>query len=148
MILGNFASGTVELEFQVSAEKYLRRTYPDQMICFGYVLGISSKVMAWQHTGALSPLAWVYAWNLLVTAFDAVLIAHYSRNQDRTPLSIPGFQGASCNYLRLPEMVVHVRHTERERHVDNQAYAANVRLCPTVETNRGAMSQPANAPVG
>ena len=49
------------------------------MICFGYVLGVSSKLVAWQEYGALSPLVWVYAWNLLVTAFDAVLVVHYSR---------------------------------------------------------------------
>jgi hypothetical protein len=49
------------------------------MICFGYILGISSKLVAWQNVGVLSPLIWVYAWNLLVTAYDAALVVHYSR---------------------------------------------------------------------
>lgn len=49
------------------------------MICFGYVLGISSKLVAWYTAGALSPLVWVYGWNLLVTGFDAVLVVRYSK---------------------------------------------------------------------
>ena len=51
------------------------------MICFGYLLGVSSKLVAWEQTGALSPLIWIYGWNLLVTAFDAILVIHYSRPQ-------------------------------------------------------------------
>jgi len=49
------------------------------MICFGYVLGISSKVVAWRELSDLSPLIWVYGWNLVVTAFDALLVVRYSR---------------------------------------------------------------------
>lgn len=49
------------------------------MICFGYVLGIGSKLVAWQRLGDLSPLIWVYCWNFLITAFDAVLVVYYSR---------------------------------------------------------------------
>ncbi len=49
------------------------------MICFGYVLGISSKLVAWREMGELSPLIWVYSWNLLVTTFDAMLVVRYSR---------------------------------------------------------------------
>jgi len=56
------------------------------MICFGYVLGISSKLVAWQEFGELSALIWVYAWNLLVTAFDAFLVVRYSRS---APQSLP-----------------------------------------------------------
>jgi len=56
------------------------------MICFGYVLGISSKMVAWQELGDISPLIWVYAWNLMVTAFDAFLVVRYSRPM---PLSYP-----------------------------------------------------------
>ncbi len=50
------------------------------MICFGYTLGISSKLVAWQETGELSSLIWVYTWNLLVTSFDAMLVVRYSRS--------------------------------------------------------------------
>lgn len=50
------------------------------MICFGYVLGISSKLVAWQEFGDVSALIWVYTWNLLVTAFDALLVVRYSRS--------------------------------------------------------------------
>jgi hypothetical protein len=49
------------------------------MICFGYVLGICSKLFAWHEVGEVSPLIWVYSWNFLVTAFDAMLVVHYSR---------------------------------------------------------------------
>ena len=49
------------------------------MICLGYMFGISSKLLAWQEVGEVSPLTWVYVWNLLVTAFDAMLVARYSR---------------------------------------------------------------------
>lgn len=49
------------------------------MICFGYMLGISSKLVAWREMGELSPLIGVYSWNLLVTAFDAMLVVRYSR---------------------------------------------------------------------
>lgn len=54
------------------------------MICCGYVLGITSKIVAWQALGELSPLVWVYSWNFLVTAFDALLVVHYSR-AERSP---------------------------------------------------------------
>ena len=49
------------------------------MICLGYLLGVSSKLVCWQETGQLSPLIWVYAWNLFVTAFDAALVIRFSR---------------------------------------------------------------------
>ncbi len=55
------------------------------MICFGYVLGISSKLVAWREFGDLSPLISVYGWNLLVTAFDAVLVVRYSRSTAQSP---------------------------------------------------------------
>lgn len=65
------------------------------MICFGYILGISSKVVAWHSVGILSPLVWVYAWNLLVTAFDAGLVVHYSRPQDAGAVSVQGLRVAT-----------------------------------------------------
>ncbi len=63
------------------------------MICCGYVLGVSSKVLAWHETGVLSPLIWVYGWNLIVTAFDAVLVVHYSRPTRETSLDEYGMEG-------------------------------------------------------
>lgn len=67
------------------------------MICFGYVLGISSKLVAWRQFGDLSPLIWVYAWNLLVTAFDALLVIRYSRP---SMLRSPSVQPEMCTPIR------------------------------------------------
>lgn len=49
------------------------------LICTGYFLGILAKVASWQASGMLSPVVWVYAWNLLVTGFDLALVLHFSR---------------------------------------------------------------------
>lgn len=49
------------------------------MICVGYVFGIASKLMIWWSGGPLSPVIWLYCWNLLVTAFDLALVLHFSR---------------------------------------------------------------------
>jgi hypothetical protein len=48
------------------------------MICLGYIFGISSKLVAWEYFGHLSLLILVYCLNLLITAFDALLVVHYS----------------------------------------------------------------------
>ena len=48
------------------------------MICVGYVFGIASKLMAWWSGGGLSPVVWLYGWNLLVTIFDLALVVHFS----------------------------------------------------------------------
>lgn len=44
-----------------------------------YMLGITAKVLAWRDSGVLSPLVWLYGWNLLVVAVDAVLVVVFSR---------------------------------------------------------------------
>jgi hypothetical protein len=49
------------------------------LICTGYVFGIAAKYFDWQTTGVLSPVVWLYAWNLLVTGFDLALVLHFSR---------------------------------------------------------------------
>lgn len=49
------------------------------LICMGYVFGVISKVAAWQDTGQLSPLIWLYTWNLVVTVTDLVLVLHFRR---------------------------------------------------------------------
>lgn len=49
------------------------------LICTGYVFGIAAKYFGWQTTGVLSPVVWLYAWNLLVTGFDLMLVLHFSR---------------------------------------------------------------------
>ena len=46
-------------------------------ICAGYALGIGSKLVGWQQTGILSPLIWLYSWNLAVTLFDLALVLHF-----------------------------------------------------------------------
>ena len=48
-------------------------------ICLGYTLGILSKLIAWQQTEQLSPLFWFYIWNVLVIAFDALLVVHFAK---------------------------------------------------------------------
>ncbi len=50
------------------------------MVCIGYGLGIASLVVAWKEGGELNPLIWVFAWNLLVTIFDAALVVLYTRS--------------------------------------------------------------------
>lgn len=50
------------------------------LICCGYIMGVMSKVLAYNDTGYLSPLVWLYAWNLMVTAFDLALVLYYARN--------------------------------------------------------------------
>ncbi|MGF1658008.1 MAG: hypothetical protein ACFCUS_01090 [Rubrimonas sp.] len=53
------------------------------LICTGYVFGLSAKLLAWRATGELSPLIWLYGWNLMVTAFDLALVLHFTRVRDR-----------------------------------------------------------------
>jgi hypothetical protein len=49
------------------------------LICSGYVFGVASKLALWRETGELSPLIYLYAWNLAVTLFDLFLVTRYSR---------------------------------------------------------------------
>lgn len=49
------------------------------MVCFGYGLGTSSKLVFWHEADRLSPLIWVYLWTLCVTAFYAFLVVRFSR---------------------------------------------------------------------
>ena len=49
------------------------------LVCTGYVCGILSKLALWRETGEISPLIWLYAWNFAVTAFDLLLVLHFSR---------------------------------------------------------------------
>ena len=51
------------------------------LICCGYSLGIGSKLVLWIQTSDLSPLLWLYVWNLGVTLFDLFLVVHYSRKE-------------------------------------------------------------------
>jgi hypothetical protein len=53
------------------------------LICTGYVFGLASKLLVWRDGGALSPLMWLYAWNLCVTLFDLALVLHFSRPAPR-----------------------------------------------------------------
>jgi hypothetical protein len=49
------------------------------LICLGYLLGITSKLIGWHQTGEVSPILWVYVCNLLVIVCDTLLIIRYSR---------------------------------------------------------------------
>jgi hypothetical protein len=49
------------------------------LICTGYVFGVASKLIAWQGGGPLSPLVWLYAWNLCVTLADLALVIRFSQ---------------------------------------------------------------------
>jgi hypothetical protein len=49
------------------------------LICFGYVLGIASKITLYLATGIWSELILLYIWNLLVTGFDAYLVVRFTR---------------------------------------------------------------------
>src|SRR5690606_17464364 len=48
------------------------------LICTGYIFGIAAKVALWRQHGELSPLVWLYAWNLAVTAFDLALVLYFT----------------------------------------------------------------------
>lgn len=50
------------------------------LICIGYCFGIASKLAVFRESGHLSPVIWLYCWNLLVTSIDAILVVYYSRN--------------------------------------------------------------------
>lgn len=60
------------------------------LICFGYLCGIASKLVLYRETGTWSGLVLLYAWNLLVTAFDAWLVFNLSRAapEDRRSASL------------------------------------------------------------
>ena len=49
------------------------------LICAGYVAGVGSKGAAWMAGEPLSPLIWLYAWNLCVTLFDLALVMRFSK---------------------------------------------------------------------
>lgn len=49
------------------------------LICTGYSFGIGAKLDVWVHGGALSPLIWLYCWNLCVTLADLALVLHFTR---------------------------------------------------------------------
>ena len=55
------------------------------LICAGYVCGIASKFVVVIETGVYSGLILLYAWNLLVTAFDAFLVCHYGSLAKNAP---------------------------------------------------------------
>ena len=48
-------------------------------VCTGYIFGIGAKVAIWRETGELSPLVWLYCWNLAVTSLDLALVLHFSQ---------------------------------------------------------------------
>ncbi len=56
------------------------------LICTGYIFGIAGKLWAWEATGVLSDLTYLYAWNLAVTMLDLVLVLHF-RNREPRALS-------------------------------------------------------------
>lgn len=58
------------------------------LICTGYVFGMIAKVSIWQDTGALSPIIYLYAWNLIVTLFDLFLVVHFNRRDARQPVPV------------------------------------------------------------
>jgi hypothetical protein len=50
------------------------------LVCLGYALGLCSKLWAWRQTGQFSAVAFIYGWNLFITACDALLVHHYARD--------------------------------------------------------------------
>lgn len=50
-------------------------------ICSGYLCGIGAKTAMWHETGELSPLVWVYCWNLALVLFDLALVLHFTRKE-------------------------------------------------------------------
>ena len=52
------------------------------LICTGYVFGLGAKIVAWNVTGELSAVVWLYGWNLMVTLFDLALVLHFTRARD------------------------------------------------------------------
>ena len=50
------------------------------LICSGYVTGVASKIVGYETTGVLSPLIWLYLWNLAVTLFDLYLVLRLTRS--------------------------------------------------------------------
>lgn len=56
-----------------------RSAFLGALICSGYVLGIFSKLLLWQHDGTLSPLTWLYVCNLAITGIDLALVLHYAQ---------------------------------------------------------------------
>lgn len=55
------------------------------LVTGGYAMGLGAKILHWQMSGELSPVAWLYAWNGLVTAFDLFLVLLFSRRLDAGP---------------------------------------------------------------
>lgn len=51
------------------------------LICIGYLLGITAKLVAWEQTGHLSPVIWIYAWNFVVTVLDLLLVIYFTRRE-------------------------------------------------------------------
>jgi hypothetical protein len=51
------------------------------LICTGYVFGLAAKLVLHDQTGELSPVFWLYLWNLGVTLFDLYLVLHFSRQE-------------------------------------------------------------------
>ena len=49
------------------------------LICFGYIVGILSKIVGLESDESPSPLLWLYVWNLTVTLADLWLVLRLSR---------------------------------------------------------------------
>ena len=49
------------------------------LVCLGYVVGLSVKLLVWSDTGALSPLVWVYLANLAFSMVDCWLVLRFLR---------------------------------------------------------------------
>ena len=52
------------------------------LVCIGCLMGLGAKVVLYAETGVLSPLVWLYAWNVIVTAAQLVLIVKLSDQVD------------------------------------------------------------------
>lgn len=50
------------------------------VICVGYLFGVTSKIAGWIDTGVLSKLIYLYAYNLMIVAYDAYLTLRFSRD--------------------------------------------------------------------
>ena len=58
------------------------------IICTGYVFGIASKITLYGETGQMSPLIYLYCWNLIVTGFDAWLVWYLPRRFSPVPAPV------------------------------------------------------------
>lgn len=51
--------------------------------CSGYGFGVASKLAIWSATGELSPVVWLYVWNMVVIGVDLTLVLRLTRRPGR-----------------------------------------------------------------